>query len=104
MTKLTKKLQSDEFELLQYKLDLLDRRLDKLEQIAHTKAGNSVNTELLQMIMMLMRQQIPVQETQIAPKQQQSVSEQQPMTVPGQVPISNGDLMDAFARKRTMGL
>jgi hypothetical protein len=54
--------------------------------------------------MMLMRQQIPVQETQIAPKQQQSVSEQQPMTVPGQVPISNGDLMDAFARKRTMGL
>lgn len=99
MTKLTKKLQSDEFELLQYKLDLLDRRLDKLEQAIHSKAtgNNNVNSELLQMMMVLMRQHIPVQETQNVPMKQQPIIEPHATT-------STGDLMDAFARKRTMGI
>ena len=58
MAKFSKKLQSDEFELLQYRLDVLERRLDNMEKLVHSKNDGGLNAELMQFVMTLLKQQM----------------------------------------------
>lgn len=69
MTKFSSKRGMDEYELLNYKIEVMERRIDTLEHlILNTKSlgvdsctSSSTNNDLLQLLMTLIKQQIPPQ-------------------------------------------
>lgn len=99
-----RKLTSDEYELLTYKLEVIERRLDNLEK----KGDGNVNLELMQLVMTMLRQQavgIPQQPQAVVPtpigQQQQQAPE------PASVPMpSSSSILDGFSmnRRRAMGI
>lgn len=58
MSKFSKKLQSDEYDLLNYKLELLERRLESMEKRLDARSESGINSELMQLMMTLLKQQV----------------------------------------------
>jgi hypothetical protein len=112
MAKFAKKMQSDEFELLQYKMDLLDKRLDNLEKMIHNKSDSGLNAELMQFVMTLLKQQTfntvqPSVQVQTAPTKAADVasaSSVSDLTTPAnttQCVEGSTNLLESFMRRRT---
>lgn len=65
----------DTIDLLVYRLDTIEKRLDNMEKTLLSKSdAGSINTELLNIVLNMMRQQTTQQEVQI-PKSTSPVSE-----------------------------
>lgn len=47
----------DEFDILNYKLETLEKRLDNLEALIHKQHGNSTNADILHLLLDMIKQQ-----------------------------------------------
>lgn len=101
-----RKLTSDEYELLTYKLEVIERRLDNLEK----KGDGNINMELMQLVMSMLRQQavgIPQSQQQhpqaVVPTPIGPPQTPDPICVP--MP-SQSSILDGFSmnRRRAMGV
>lgn len=56
----------DETEIFNYRLDALEKKIEKIEQMLTSKESGNINTELLNIVLSMVRPQQPMQVVQPA--------------------------------------
>lgn len=64
------KRKDDSMQIFEYRLDVLERRLDTIERLLHSNKNENINTELLSMLLNVVKQNIPTQKTNDTEMQQ----------------------------------
>ena len=95
------KRQKEDLSILEYRLDVLERRLDSLEKLVNTGKTDNINTELLGMLLSMVKQNIqqPQQQNNTstpAIKQQEESPQDETITK-----VSCGETF-MFNRRRTL--
>lgn len=54
------KSRNADYDLIMYRLDTMDKRLDQIERTIQSKNDGSINTELLNIVLSMVRSQAPV--------------------------------------------